>query len=160
MVNSVAKKKQTMQPDKIVSWKSLKLSKIGYILPLSFIFFFVFTKTAGRAFLAKLLPLVFFAPLTTNNLVQWKVLELKGHLFLTFFKLLALLFQLVTTVLEWNWYNISSLRSTDVQDYKCTLAQQNFYLQHPLTDDFVHHCYTRNFDGDYLSIIAGASGQK
>ena len=29
MVNSVAKKKQTMQPDKIVSWKSLKLSKIG-----------------------------------------------------------------------------------------------------------------------------------
>ena len=118
------------------------------------------TKTAGRAFLAKLLPLVFFAPLTTNNLVQWKVLELKGHLFLTFFKLLALLFQLVTTVLEWNWYNISSLRSTDVQDYKCTLAQQNFYLQHPLTDDFVHHCYTRNFDGYYLSIIAGASGQK
>ena len=42
------------------------------------------TKTAGRAFLAKLLPLVFFAPLTTNNLVQRKVLEFKGHLFLTF----------------------------------------------------------------------------
>ena len=84
MVNSVAKKKQTMQPDKIVSWKSLKLSKIGYILPPSFIFFFFLPKQQDGLFLAKLLPLVFFAPLTTNNLVQRKVLEFKGHLFWLF----------------------------------------------------------------------------
>ena len=50
MVNSVAKKKQTMQPDKIVSWKSLKLSKIGYMLPPSFIFFFFLPKQQDGLF--------------------------------------------------------------------------------------------------------------
>ena len=82
MVNSNAKKVDNATRRVCVLKESKTDSFKVYILALKQSFFSGH-KTAGQTFLAKLLPLVFFAPLTTNNLVQRKVLEFKGYLFLT-----------------------------------------------------------------------------
>ena len=69
MVNSNAKKVDNATRRVCVLKKSKTDSFKVYILALKQSFFSGH-KTAGQTFLAKLLPLVFFALLTTNNLLE------------------------------------------------------------------------------------------
>ena len=71
MVNSVAKKKadNATRQDCVLKESKTEQDRLQFA-PKLYSILLLLTKTAGRAFLAKLLPLVFFAPLTTNNLVE------------------------------------------------------------------------------------------